>query len=364
MKQRLLLGAALILVAFSATLSAQTSTATPTGPASTVSWFFTACADKAVVDLSGTMQRGFGLYVQVFRETQARGAALSENVLVDVSGEYKVSRELIYPSGQVLATGQFASMRLSIAPRGNPAAPVYTTIVDDVFDVCSAPANTSITTGGGTTTSASPSTTTSGSQPAPGTLISSSGVLKPGGGVLNPVFATAANEAVVQIGARPSKTERDQGRVTDVGLIFAECNQVAGAAPGRLYDTDNLTVFWSWFARTPDQVRDHQAKAIYEVFFFAPGAPYQPLPINPTPIVRREGGRYWVFYVVELGSNWPPGGYSVSYRVTWTEPTFDGFENFGPGTENPELTGSCSWEIEPNPYGVPVSYRGLLLDRP
>jgi len=362
MKRLLVLGLALLALSFGGSLSAQT--ATPAGPTSNVSWFFTACADKAVIDLSGTMQSGFALYVQVFRETQASGAPLSDNVLVSVTGDYKVSRELIYPTGQVLATGQFASMRLSIAPTGNPAAPVYTTLVDDTFDVCSAPANPSTTTSGTTTSIGSTTTGSASNQPAPGTLISSSGVLKPNGGVLNPVFAAPLNEAVVQIGARTSKTERDQGRVTDVGLLFAECNQVSGAAPGRLYDTDPLTVFWSWYAKTPQQVQDHQAKAIYEVMFNAPGAPSQALPLNPTPIVRREGGRYWVFYVVELGSNWLPGGYSIDYRVTWTEPTNDGFADFGPGTETPELTGSCSWEIEPNPYGVQVNHRGLLLDKP
>ncbi|MCS6835987.1 MAG: hypothetical protein NZ750_08220 [Anaerolineae bacterium] len=356
MNHRPLLGAVLALLISSGVLSAQQATATPTGPVSTVNWLFTACADKAVIDLNGTMQRGFGLYIQVFRETQARGTPLTENIFINVAGEYRVSRELFYPTGQVLATGQFASMRLSIAPNGNPSRPVYTTIVDEVFDVCATPANPSTPVGG--TTTVSPGGTT-GSQPAPGTIISSSGVLKPDGGVLNPVFATAP-ESAVQIGARASKDERERGRVTDVGLIFAECNQVAGAAPGRLFDTDNLTIFWSWFARTPQQVQDHQAKAIYEVIFYAPGAPPQPLPVNPRPIVRR-GNRHWAFYVVELGGSWAPGSYSVSYRVTWTEPTFDGFENFGPGTENPELRGDCSWEIEPNPYGVQVNHRWPIL---
>ena len=362
MNHRLLLGAALAWLAFGGMLSAQQATATPTGPASTVNWLFTACADKAVIDLNGTMQRGFGLYVQVFRETQAKGEPLSDNVFISVSGDYRVSRELFYPTGQVLATGQFASMRLSIAPNGNPSKPIYTTIVDEVFDVCSTPANPSTPVGGGTTAiSPSGGAPTSGTgSPAPGTLISSSGVLKPDGGFLNAVFAPPA-ESAVQIGARAEKDERERGRVTDVGLIFAECSQVAGAAPGRLYDTDNLTIFWSWFARTPQQVQDHQAKAIYEVIFYAPGAPPQPLPVNARPIVRR-GNKHWAFYVVELGGSWPPGSYNVSYRVTWTEPTFDGFENFGPGTDNPELRGNCSWEIEPNPYGIQVNHRWPILN--
>lgn len=339
--------------------SAQTATTTPTAEeTNTVNWFWAACDNKAVVDLSGNMLSGFSLYLQVFRETQGSGTPLSDVVRVAVNGNYSTSQIINYPSGQTLATGQFASLRISIAPTGNPSAPSYTTVVDDTFDTCITPANTASTVGG--TAAVGSTSATEGGVPAAGTLIGSSGVLKPSGGVLNPVFAQAA-EGVVTLGARPSLNARVQGRVTDVGLIFAECNQVRGAAPGVLWDTDPITIFWSWYAKTPDQVRDHQAKVRYEAFFSAPGAPFQPLPINPSPIVRREDGNYWVFYVVELGGNWQPGGYAVNLRTTWAEPTFDGYADFGPGTETPELNASCSWDITPNPYGVKVNYRSLRL---
>ena len=86
--------------------------------------------------------------------------------------------------------------------------------------------------------------------------IRSSGIFTPGGGVLNEVFGRP-QEALVQIGARPSENERIEGRTSDPGLIFAECDAFPLADPGRLFDTDNLTVFWSWFASTPALAREH-----------------------------------------------------------------------------------------------------------
>lgn len=348
---------ALMLVLLASLASAQT----PSAPASTVNWLFAACDSKAVIDLTGTMQRGYDIYLQLFRETQGRGKELSGLIQVPVDGEFRVSRTIPYPSGEILALGQFASIKIIMAREGNPKSTIYETIFDDVYDTCIEPAY-------GTTTVNS---TTPGALAIPlvdpqtglpvtvepGQPIRTSGILKPGSGYLNPVFARPA-ESIVQIGARPSQA-REQGRVTDVGLLFAECDQFPGANPGTLYDTDNLTVFWSWYARTAAQVRDHMAKVQYTILFETPLYPPQPfINVQVSPVVRRpEDRRFWVFYTVNLGDRFVPGTYRITYQATWTEPTFDGWENFGPGTANEVLRGSCTFTIEKNPYGVEVSYQ-------
>lgn len=349
----------LTLVCMVSIASAQT--ATTSAPASTVNWLFAACDTKAVIDLTGTMQRGYDLYIQLFRETQGRGKQLSDLIQVPVDGEYQVSRTITYPSGEILALGQFASIKILMAREGNPSSTIYETVFDDVFDTCIEPAFGATTAGGSlTATTTIQAIDPQTGQPvtvALGQAIRTSGILKPGSGYLNPVYAQPA-EGVVQIGARPS-LNREQGRVTDVGLLFAECDQYAGADPGTLYDTDGLTVFWSWYAKTAAQVRDHMAKVQYAIVFESPIYPAQPFAnVQVSPVLRRaEDGRYWVFYTVNLGDRFMPGSYRINYEASWTEPTFDGWENFGPGTENERLRGSCTFKVVKNPYGVEVSHQ-------
>jgi hypothetical protein len=342
---------------------------TPSAPASTINWFFAVCDNRAVIDLDGTMQSGYDIYLQVFRETGASGTSLSNAIRVPVDGAYKTSQVINYPTGVTLGLGQFGSIRITMARESDPTSTIFVKVVDDVYDTCISPANAQ-----GSSTSLGSVTSPSGTfidpqtgqtvQAVAGQPIRTSGILKPGGGYLNPVFAVPS-EQPVQIGARPSQNTRESGRVSDVGLLFAECDQFPGADPGRLYDTDNLTVFWSWYAKTAAQVRDHIAKAQYRIFFDSPGLPTQIFPnVVVSPIVKREDGNFYVFYTVALGNSYRPGNYRVNYAVSWTEPTFDGFNDFGPGTETEELTGTCTWDIEQNPFGTQVNYTNPRIFSP
>ncbi len=323
---------------------------------STVNYFFVACESQAVFDLTGNMLNGFDLYVQVFRDAGATGTALSPVTRVNVDGGYQVSPIVQYTGGETLLLGQFASARISIAPTGNPDNPVYTDVVDDVQDTCIEPsysaADTSdagSSTGGGTLIDPETGEVIEGSADEP---IRSSGIYTPGGGVLNEVFGRP-QEALVQIGARPSENERIEGRTTDPGLIFAECDAFPLANPGRLFDTDNLTVFWSWFAATPALAREHIARAQFEVFLTSEYAYRQVFPnVDVRPVVQREDGNYYVFYVANLGDGFRPGEYRIDYYVTWPEIISDGYGEFGPGTDTPFLKNTCTFEVEINPFGI------------
>ncbi len=332
---------------------------------STVFYFWAACENQAVIDLDGTMETGYDVYVQVFRELGATGQALTGLTRVPVSGDYQVSQTLNYTGGETLNLGQFASVRVSIARENNPDDQLFTEVLDDTLNGCIEPTYGSVDTfdasGSGSGTplidpvTGEVITDTSGLQPQ------SSGIFTPDGGVLNEVVARPS-EAVVQIGARPSANEAEANRVSDPGLIFAECDAFEGADPGVVWDIDNVTVFWSWFAETPELVREHIATAQYEVFLSSPYAARQPFPnVDISPVVQREDGNYWTFYTADLGNGFRPGQYVVDYYVTWPRAISDGFESFGPGTETPSITGRCVFDIEPNPFGTQVELKNPTI---
>jgi hypothetical protein len=211
--------------------------------------------------------------------------------------------------------------------------------VDDIQDGCSNPQNTqgtSIDTGaGGTTTT---TTSTAGK------------IRSPFGGFINPDIVVIPQGEVV-IGARQTV---NLNRSQTPGVLFAECDKFKTAGPGILYDNDNIVVFWSWFARTQAQVQDHIAKAQYDV------------KLNTAPLVnvgisgiQKLGANFWVFYTSNVG-HLRPGQYGVEFNLTWSEATFDGFDQYGPDTDNPQTSSTCTFTIEPNPDNVRVTDYSLL----
>ena len=357
MRKILLICLLLGLMVLGGTASAQDATGEPS---STISYFFVACENQAVLDLEGTMQAGYDVYVQIFRD--AGGTQLTNLIRVSVNNTYQVSQTIPFASGQTLLVGQFASARITMARESDPSATIFEETAQDVQDGCATPtfpaADTTDVGANGTTGPTTPII-----DPVTGNVIDfetaevvgSSGIFTPDGGVLNEVISRDP-EAVVQIGPRPSERVEFVGRTADPGLIFAECDSFAGANPGLLWDTDNLTVFWSWFAKTPAQVQQHLDNAQYEVFLTSPYAYRQTFPrINVSAITRREDGNYWVFYTANLGDGFRPGQYRIDYYVTWSEAISDGYDAFGPGTDNVGLLSTCTFEVQGNPFGIQVN---------
>jgi hypothetical protein len=325
--------ALMVLLAGSALVSAQT--ATPSG--STVNFTFFACEDRAVIDLTGNMLPNQDLFVQVFGAADGGGDPFSSLLRVAVDGDYQVSVTIPYPPNRLLGQGQFGSATIAIASETDPTREFFTTTVNDLVDNCPAPSFPSVDT----------STPGDGSTAAPGELIDSSGIRAPGGGFLNPVFAPPA-ENLVQIGARPSDQRQPAGRTANPGLIFAECSAYPKADPGLIYDTDTILVFWSWFARTRAEMQDHLDNAQYSITLNGQTFPS----VNISTFERRPGSaNWWTFYTVNLG-HMRPGEYGIAFKVEWDEAISDGFEDFGPGTDNVSLNGGCTFQVERNPYGI------------
>ena len=244
-----------------------------------------------------------------------------------------MSDQLSYNSGQTLSTGSVGSARVVMAREGNPASTIFETTVDDLQDGCANPQNTltSSTDAGDPTVETAPT----------GTIRSPFGD-----------FLTLDNapQPIVVIGA-PAQL----GRSNKPGEIFAECDSyLPEADPGIVYDTDNIVIFWSWFARTPEQVQDHIDKAIYEVRF-------QSAPLINVQVSQPEqrSTNYWSFYTAQIG-HLAPGTYGVEFKLSWSEETFDGYDTYGPGTANESFLSTCTFEIKRDPF---VDQEGIQFNQ-
>jgi hypothetical protein len=317
-------------------------TTTTTQETSNITIFFVACETEAVINLSGLVEPGFDVYYQVFAGAGASGQALSGVRRLGVSGSFTFSERVPYADGFQLGAGATGSVRVNVARTTDPSRVIITDTVNDVQDGCASPQNplgTSEDLGG---EGVGAPTTPRG------------GILSPFGGVINANFLSATPVPPVVIGAPPGL-----GRSDTPGVIFAECNMYRDRAePGVLYDTDDITIFWSWYARTPAQVQQHIDSARYNVRFNT--APLEYVELSP---IEQRTANYWVFYYARIG-RLTPGQYGIEFHLTWEEAISDGFEQFGPGTENDEIYSNCSFEILPNPDGVRVDNYNLMYSRP
>lgn len=134
-------------------------------------------------------------------------------------------------------------------------------------------------------------------------------------------------------------------RTTSPGVIFAECDTIAGTAPATVFDNENLTVYWAWFANSSTLLAQHTATARYQISVTDANGNRTLIPAAEVsnPIVLADGNTYLV-YAADIGTL-PAGSARVDYTVSWSAAISDGFEDFGPGTANPSLTSSCSFTV-------------------
>jgi hypothetical protein len=315
-----------------------TTTTTTTQPSSNVQILFVACADRSVISLSGFMEPGFDVYYQVFSAAGGGGNAISGLRRVQVNGDYTFGETFTFPAGTTLAASAIGSTRVYIAREGLTGTPSNDTLVDTVDDLqdgctSSQPAgNTSVDLGGGSTGAEAAAAGPANPQPD---------ILLPGGGVLN---NNRIVEDPVEIGVRQS----DVYRSDTPGMIFAECDQYPEALPGIIYDSDNVVIFWSWFAKTNDTMAQHLANANYAVRMNS--APLPNAQATAPAIIRRD---VWVFYTVPVG-NLRPGHYEVDFQLTWNQPISDGYDEYGPGTANESVRSLCNFDVVRNPSGINI----------
>lgn len=305
------------------------------GFTSTVNWIYSACEDRMVIDLQGRMQLGYDLYFQAFDRFGGLGEPITALRRISVNGDYSVSQVIYWLNGERRGLRTPISVVIRIGRESDPDSTLFQQPSDDFLGDCEEPGSTLVE--GADVTD-------------PPEVISHSGVFLPEGGFLNPVYAEPDPGPIVQIGARqqPALTG---GRTADPGLIFAECADVEGADPGVLYDTDGIRLFWSWYAKTAAQVRDHINSAQYAITLNS-----QTLPDVQVSEIKQIPGsiNWWVFYTVNLGDKWEPGQYGLNFALTWSNAITDGYDEFGPGAENELIDSGCAFVIQQNPYGLEV----------
>jgi hypothetical protein len=321
------------------------ATTVPAGTAnpasqSTVAIFFVACNNQAVVNFTGDMKSGYTVYYQVFSNPKGTGNALTALRKTGVTGKYAFSETVPYINNATLAGSAIGSVRVLIARDSDSNRSVLDTTVDDLQDGCNAPQNPL----GASTDAGSISAEATAEADGPA-------ILSPFGGTINP-FRPETPVPLVVIGAR---TQVGTGRSGTPGVIFAECDRfLSRAAPGLLYDNDNITIFWSWFAKTEQEVADHIAQAQYDVKLNR--APLGPVIVSA---ITKRTQNFWVFYSVPIGPL-RPGNYGVEFRLNWKAKISDGFDDYGPGTKNQEVYSTCTFKVELNPDHIGVGNYNLM----
>lgn len=122
----------------------------------------------------------------------------------------------------------------------------------------------------------------------------------------------------------------------DTVIIPAAC-RAAGVEPPHATTADSILIVWSWSANRFALLQDHVERARYEVQLdgelLRNWRDYTGQP-------ERRGNLWTITWRYPVGPL-DAGEHAISYRVTWTEPVYDGRQLYGPSTDNPEEEGSC-----------------------
>lgn len=127
--------------------------------------------------------------------------------------------------------------------------------------------------------------------------------------------------------------------------VLAYCDNPAyrTPAPTNLAAGSTIDIWWSWYAKTEAQIRDHLANAIYDVRI--DGVQLQNLRIYQSSIRLQNDGNYYVYWYVPAGPL-TSGPHEITYTVSWSAAIDDGYEQFGPGTANPLQSGKCTFTVQ------------------
>jgi hypothetical protein len=124
-------------------------------------------------------------------------------------------------------------------------------------------------------------------------------------------------------------------------LAYCDDPSIDTPAPETLAAGSTVDIYWVWYASTEQYVRDHINAAIYEIAIDG-----VPLPnINQyRQAIEDTPGDYVVYWYAPVGPL-AAGEYEITYRVTWTEQIFDGYNFYGPGTTRFVEEGTCTLTI-------------------
>jgi phosphatidylethanolamine-binding protein (PEBP) family uncharacterized protein len=141
--------------------------------------------------------------------------------------------------------------------------------------------------------------------------------------------------------AQPAPTEPpNSGRVD----VLAYCDLFPGSGPGTVAPGASVYIWWSWWATTEEYLQQHVENANYEVRI--DGTLLNDWRTYASDIVpdRENPNRPAIEWHVPIGQL-PPGQHKVEYRLTWDQAITDGVDDYGPGTDYPDNTGTCTFTV-------------------
>lgn len=127
--------------------------------------------------------------------------------------------------------------------------------------------------------------------------------------------------------------------------VLAYCIQ-DGIRPPTPTDNETISIYWRWWVvpTRPELMADHLENAEYEVLL--DGKLLTEWENFSTEMIQdpTNNNRWTVFWYVPVGKL-EAGEHTVEFKLTWRAEISDGLDQFGPGTNTPEDTGSCTFTV-------------------
>jgi hypothetical protein len=153
-------------------------------------------------------------------------------------------------------------------------------------------------------------------------------------GVLRFYYAPEAYAAVAYPDQPPPTPEPPDAEPVFVSVL---CGLTGGEVKKHVPRDRPVVLVWGWSAATVEQVQHHidASQTVVEL----DGQPVEGRLVDGPGLIESWGsiGAMWHAEVGILS----PGSHSLTYTVTWSEPVYDGQDNYGPGTENETQMDEC-----------------------
>lgn len=122
--------------------------------------------------------------------------------------------------------------------------------------------------------------------------------------------------------------------------ILAYCIE-KGEAPSTPTTNDNVYIWWSWYVTREEYMEPHLKNATYTVRL--DGEKLENW-ANYASEMKQEGGLWFVYWYYPVGKL-SAGEHEVTYLLSWDEAITDGYDDFGPGTDQEVNEGHCTFTV-------------------
>lgn len=153
------------------------------------------------------------------------------------------------------------------------------------------------------------------------------------------------NNPSLQLYSLPGKLPTaEQARNLSNMNVIAYCDSLGPDRPV-VRSGDTIGLVWSWYATEPLFVQDHIRAARYTVAIDGNDVTGWTLltQMENSP----ENSDYpTVYWYTPLGQTLAAGEHVIGYNLTWQQAISDGLDNYGPDTDMPSESESCTFTVE------------------